>query len=1045
MFTIAIGPMLGLAVGQLSPLTHQMTWTQGLDNPARLAEADGTWLIADTRADRVVRYDSSGAYLGEWAEPAGPVGIAAHPDGRIFVSRRDDRRVAVHDAQYAFLGFLGIGAVSFVEPTDLAIDPLTGRIYVVDTGADRVYAFHSSGTLAVMFGSCGSGFGQFKYPTAVAVDPFTSRVLVADQDNFRVQVFDTAGMFLFSFGYRIKYLPSGTSAGWFTRTAGLATDGAGRIYVTDALMGTLRIFSPSGLELGEVVGFGANPGELQNPGEVALDGSGRVYVANANVGTVEVYDAPSPSMLAAVSPEWFSGTNETVSDRLTSPVRRTLPWYDKLRRGTQRLTEEGVTATSSWDAPHMLSDLSCGRCHNVPDQPLGHLGTLDGQTNLCLSCHNGAGQALEASLRTADRVLISLNTDSGGRSHAWGVSAINSAVGSVGPPAGSEMARYLSSGKIKCATCHDQHSQIAGRPYLRTKNDSGGLCKQCHAEHVGHTPRGSWQPTCNECHDAHNPNSDNLGLIRTDVRNRTLGLDKAVTLVARTGPGSFDDGDPAANDGLCQVCHLTTAYHRHDGSGAPHNNGQDCISCHPHDNGFLPVSGGDCTSCHAVAQDNGDGVPVGGRRAVVGEFPATDAHAHYGATLGGDACVVCHDMTTHQDGYVDLLDADDGSLYRFQKPGDLAGDPDVSNFCMSCHDPDGASRFTTPLDPFNNGNSPPAVAAKFLGTLQWDEQYGDFCFGTEGTLRGVNSHHDVRDADQAFSGAKIECLDCHGAHSAGASQPLVDPFHATQPWTGSNNAFCLSCHNGGTGPLDPGFPAGVFGPAIDTTDPRWASLGINWTTTLGGACVGGGCSSLRGIDSCDYVDGPWYVDYSWTHSAHGPDSKRGWNGYSGAPGADMDCTTCHDPHGSTTATNPAGNPYMIRDAIDGTAFVDDGTRSGGFNGPPWNAYGTGRPVVVPVSGTTVGWGAGSGLCGACHANWIQAYDWHEFCNGCQTCHGHGMAWGEADWVGFDNDTPCPIPNAASLGEFSVPAAMPGEPESPTRMEPQLHRIDRRRE
>lgn len=1011
-----------MVVGQLNPLTHRMTVSEGLDNPARIALTGSEVLVADPRAGLIARFDGNGTLLGTWPEPAGPVGVAVHPDGRIFVSRRDDAKVAVYDAAFTFQQFLGNGTVTFREPTDLAIDPSTGRIYVVDSGADKFYVFDGSGTLVLMVGVRGSRWSEFKYPSAIAVDANNDRILVADQDNFRVQVFRRSGLFLFSFGYRIKYLPGGTSEGWFPRPAGLAVDNAGLIYVTDAVMGTLRVFTLLGAELGKVVGFGSGPGDLQTPCDVAIDAAGRVLIANSNVGSLELYDPPPASRAGAVGTA-YTGSNESRYDLFPPSGRLArLNGSRKSRVGPDWLLLDPVVAVGGWEPPHMLSDTVCARCHNIDGQPGGHEGTMDGQTNLCISCHTAGGHGSGAAFRSVDRVYAGATPpDSGGRSHAWGVAAINAMVGSVGPPAGSDMARHLSGGDIKCATCHNQHNNTAGAPYLRVNNQDGALCKQCHVAYIGHTPHGSWQPTCNECHDAHNPRSGNLALIGTTVSNRTLGVDKPVTLTARTGANSFDDGDPAANDGLCQVCHTATSYHRQDGSGTPHNNGQNCISCHPHSAGFLPT-GGDCLSCHSVAQNNGDGIPAGGRRAVVGEFPVGDAHAHYGAALGSGACVVCHDQGTHMDGYVDLVDPDDGGIYRFQKPGDLASDPDLSDFCAHCHDADGAARLTSPLDPFGAGNVPPNTADRFRGTLQWEEQYGDFCFGTEGMLRPVNSHHDISDADQAFSGAKMECLNCHGAHAASRSRPLTDPFAPTTPWTGTGNAFCLTCHNGGTGPLDPGFPPSVVGPIIDPTDPRWASLGFQWTTILGGACVSGPCSSLRGIDSCDYVEGPWYVDYSWTHSAHGADSKRGWTGYSGAPGAVMDCVACHDPHGSYSTSNPAGNPYMIRDFVDGTSVVDDGTRTGGFNGPPWTTFGQSRAVTVPVNGPDVGWGSTNGLCGACHADWLAAYDFHGFCNSCQTCHGHGMAWGDADWVGFDDDTPCPVPtpNFLNIGAVSTP-------------------------
>lgn len=996
-----------LIVAQVDPLEPVDAWTSGLESPARLAVTTNGVLVTDPQADAVVRFDGVGTYLGTWTESAGPVGIAVHPDGRIFVSRRDDAKVAVYDSSFAFQHFLAVPnpLPDFDRPTDLAMDTATGRLYVVDSGGDRIYGFNSDESLALMLGIRGSHSSEFKYPSAIAIDSLHGRIFVADQDNFRIQIFDTAGVFQRSFGYRIKYVPGGGEEGWMPRTAGLAVDAAGNVYVADALMSTVRLFTAAGAELGKIVEYGSDPGDLRTPGGVAVDASGRVYVANSGAGRVEVYNPPPGGF--RTSGRHYEGTNSDAAFFELMKVRG-LSLSPSLTAGRSLAIGLGLVEIPGWDPPHMLDDVICGRCHDVDGQPGGHLGTIEGQANLCFSCHTGGGSGLASLVRPTEHL---------GMSHAWGVPAVNPAVGSVGPAPGGAMAPYLKNGDIKCATCHDQHTNQAASPYLRAPADA--MCQECHANHTIHTPNGSWQPTCTECHVAHDPNDRNLSLVAALVHNQTLGVDEPVVFTARTGPNSFDDGDPAAEDGICQVCHTATSFHRQDGAGPVHFDGQDCITCHPHDAGFLPAGGG-CLACHSG--------PQGPRRAVAGEFPEDDAHAHYGAALEDDACLVCHSVATHMNGYVELIDADDESLYSFQQPADLASDPDLSNFCASCHDADGAMRLATPLDPFGNGNAPPDVATKFLGTLQWDEWYGGVCFGSEGTLRPVNSHHDISDIDQAFSGAKIECLDCHGAHTASASQPTADPFDTTAAWTGDGNAFCLQCHGGGAGPLDPGFPPGVVGPVMDA-DTLLQLAGY----PIPDVCTNGDCSSLRGLDSCDYQDAMWYVDYAWTHTAHGPDSKRGWQGYSGAPGATLDCVVCHDPHGSYTPSNPAGNPYLIRDVVDGTPFVDDGVRPGpNWTGPPWDTYGTTRSVTVTVNGTTVDWGGPNGLCSVCHATWLDAYGFHSTCTGCQTCHGHGMLWGESDWVGFDDDVSC-SEGLRSGGDESDPSLT-----APERSEPPIH-------
>jgi len=566
----------------------------------------------------------------------------------------------------------------------------------------------------------------------------------------------------------------------------------------------------------------------------------------------------------------------------------------------------------------------------------------------------------------------------------------------------AQLPPHDSSNGIVCRDCHyfTQQNGILTITVPRGAEQEA-VCKNCHnpdgqassmssvGNHV--VNGGDTIIDCGSCHNPHNPvttidphtgiEAANLKLIRKKTRHVDGALDLAIF---QQSPShfAFDEGNEPWN-GICQTCHTQTSHHTNaDSADHQHEIGENCVSCHSHANNFL-ASGGSCTGCHSSEQ--------GSRRPVVTEFPADNAHAHYGADIDS-ACLVCHSVGTHMDGYVELIDPDDGTLYRFMTADELTSDPDLSDFCANCHDDDGAQILASPLDPFGNGNVPPDVATQFLGTLQWDEWYGDFCFGTEGTLRQVNSHHDISNADQAWSGAKIECLNCHGAHNSSADTPIANPANQALTWTGTINEFCLTCHAGGNGPLDPLFPLGGVGP--DVIGPTIA---------------------MRGLDTCDYNELPWWVDYQWTYSPHGLDSKRYWAGYPNKPDTDavLDCTVCHDQHGSYTETNTLGNPYMIRDFVDGTPFIDDGNRP---DSSTWSATrtGTAGSVVVTISGTTVDWGSSDSLCIKCHVTWLASYSWHSMCNGCQTCHGHGQSWDGYDWgPGNDDDTSCTELNAGT--------------------------------
>ena len=80
----------------------------------------------------------------------GPVGIALHPDGRIFVSRADGA-VAYYDAAFVEQGTLDTSnsPYTMAAPNGIAIHPVSGEIYVADRGASMVFAPVCSRLLSV--------------------------------------------------------------------------------------------------------------------------------------------------------------------------------------------------------------------------------------------------------------------------------------------------------------------------------------------------------------------------------------------------------------------------------------------------------------------------------------------------------------------------------------------------------------------------------------------------------------------------------------------------------------------------------------------------------------------------------------------------------------------------------------------------------------------------------------------------------------------------------------------------------------------------------
>ncbi len=703
-----------MSVGQMEPLPHLGSLAEQLRGPARLSIApDDSVFVSDPLARRIARFDASGILTNTWPVPEGPIGVAVHPDGRLFVSLRDVPKVAVYDRAFSLLGYLGDDEplVSFVGPTDIDIAADTGRIYVVDAEGDRIYGFEGDGSLALILGSRGIWPGEFIYPSAITVDEPHNRIIIADHDKSRLQVFTTAGVFLQQFGDRLKSIGIYLLEGWMPRPLGLTVDAEGLIYLTDALMGTVRVFDPNGTELGKVVEYGYEPGKLRIPCDLEVSNDGfRLYVVSSGSSRVEVYDLTGAGIAGQAVPLPVEGFGASESRKLTTATSGA--GHDI---GHETLLAETALAAEIYlDGPHLVEDRPhiCKPCHRINGQPGGTGGTMEGQIVLCMSCHSSGGRALRAVVHERDLAdpfgTNDAARDGHGRSHAWGVSGVNSTADSGGPTL--EGMSLDANGNIKCCTCHYQHDTTYGPSYLQVSNDGDAMCKDCHAERdrglgdggshpVGHpypagegefpppdelqplfvkdgkvecmtchAPHGAdsggvndgdgdgmllrtandetlcgschtrkaihavcdeWEPTCQECHDVHDVENDNAALIAREIDG---------TPVTFSGSDFIhSNNDPPTYDGICEVCHTTTAWHRNSPEGDHTHNVADgfpCTFCHSHQRGHCPL--GPCRSCPTSFGTSASETALPTSPAVLGsDAPSSRAEGRDGKSTSG--------------------------------------------------------------------------------------------------------------------------------------------------------------------------------------------------------------------------------------------------------------------------------------------------------------------------------------------------------------------------------------------------------------------------
>ena len=272
-------------------VTHLRSYPWTFHAPTRIAlDGDSSLLVTDPERQRIVTRDASGRVTDSRVIGGRPISIAVDAQGRIYVGDGNLGQVGIYSRNWEFLSDLGIGAGEFELPGAIAIDDSSGRIYVVDSNAHSVRVYRTDGSLDFSFGGPGDGNGLFRFPAGIFVDAVIGEVYVVDQLNFQVQIFDLQGTYLRCIG--------GTNASpgsVFGRARplnhpqGIWVDSAGRILVSDAADGQVKVFDRNGNALATIGEFGSLPGGLRIPMDLVLDSSNRLFVAAANNARLEVF------------------------------------------------------------------------------------------------------------------------------------------------------------------------------------------------------------------------------------------------------------------------------------------------------------------------------------------------------------------------------------------------------------------------------------------------------------------------------------------------------------------------------------------------------------------------------------------------------------------------------------------------------------------------------------------------------------------------------------------------------------------------------------
>jgi DNA-binding beta-propeller fold protein YncE len=256
----------------------------GLSTPSKIAvDAQGALYIADATNKAIVKFSKHGGQLRQYTGLAfSGIGLAVTPDGGVLYVADRHAVSRVDGATGAVLGLLGQGAGEFAEVSDLALDA-AGFVFVADAGNKKVRVYDPAGVFQYEFGGLGTATGQFVGMTSLAIDQAASTVYVAHAMG-KVEVFDLAGTYLRTLSGATDF---GTKA--IFEIAGIAFDGAGRLYLFDAMNSFMVVKDLAGPYLSTFAEGGFGNGQIKNPLDALFDpATGRLFVSCSD-GRVEIF------------------------------------------------------------------------------------------------------------------------------------------------------------------------------------------------------------------------------------------------------------------------------------------------------------------------------------------------------------------------------------------------------------------------------------------------------------------------------------------------------------------------------------------------------------------------------------------------------------------------------------------------------------------------------------------------------------------------------------------------------------------------------------
>jgi sugar lactone lactonase YvrE len=210
-----------------------------------------------------------------------PYAAAVSPTGRIYVTDTAARRVFALDPDKRAVSTIGdSGGSAFSKPVGVAVDA-AGDVFVSDATLKRVLRFTKDGTFIAAIGRD----GELDNPAGLAIDRVRQLLYVVDSGRHQVVVYSVVD------GSRVRTLGSrGGADGEFNFPTNACVDGAGQLFIADTMNFRVQVFDPNGVFIRTFGTLGDTPGTFNRPKGIAVDSEGHIYVADSAFANIQIFD-----------------------------------------------------------------------------------------------------------------------------------------------------------------------------------------------------------------------------------------------------------------------------------------------------------------------------------------------------------------------------------------------------------------------------------------------------------------------------------------------------------------------------------------------------------------------------------------------------------------------------------------------------------------------------------------------------------------------------------------------------------------------------------